>query len=73
MNVRADFSDMYYGDNALLPVFVCRQGNLYKLITLLQRVPNLFLTIMKNADRNAGLLTLGAYAQSATAALLNLS
>ena len=73
MNVRADFSEMYCGGDALIAVFVCRQGNLYKLITLLQHVPNLFLTVMKSADRNAGLLAPGAYAQSAAAALLNLT
>ena len=63
MNVCADFSEMHCGGDALIAVFVCRQGNLYKLITLLQRVPNLFLTVMKSADRNAGLLTPGTYAQ----------
>ena len=73
MNVRADFSDMYYGDNALLTVFVCRQGNLYKLITLLQSVPDLLLTVMKSANGNAVSLAPASHTQSAAAALLDLT
>ena len=73
MNVRTGFSDMYRGGDIFTAVFVCLQGNFYKLITLLQSVPDLLLTVMKSADGNASLLTLGAYAQSAATALLNLT
>ena len=73
MNVRADFSDMHGGGDVFTAVFVHLQWNLYKLITLLQRVPELLLTIMKSADGNAVLLAPGTHAQSAAAALLDLT
>ena len=53
MNVRTDFSDMHGGGDVLIAIFVHLQWNLYKLITLLQSVPDLLLTVMKGADGNA--------------------
>ena len=71
MNVCTDFSDMHGGD-VFTVVFVCLQGYFYKLITLLQSVPYLVLTIMKSADGNAVSLAPGTHAQSAAAAILDL-
>ena len=73
MNVRTDFSDMHGGGDVLIAIFVHLQWNLYKLITLLQRVPDLLLTIMKSADGNAVLLAPASHTQSAAAALLDLT
>ena len=72
MNVRADFSDMHGGGDVFTAVFVHLQWNLYKLITLLQSVPYLLLTIMKSADGNAVSLAPASHAQSAAAAILDL-
>ena len=73
MNVRTGFSDMYRGGDIFTAVFVCLQGNFYKLITLLQSVSDLLLTVMKSADGNAVLLTPCTYAQPTAAALLDLT
>ena len=73
MNVRTDFSDMHGGGDVFTAVFVCLQGYFYKLITLLQSVPYLLLTIMKSADGNAVSLAPASHAQSAAAAILDLT
>ena len=73
MNVRTGFSDMYRGGDIFTAVFVCLQGNFYKLITLLQSVPDLLLTVMKSANGNAVSLAPASHTQSAAAALLDLT
>ena len=73
MNIRTDFSDMYRGGDVLIAIFVHLQGYFYKPITLLQSVPYLLLTIMKSADGNAVSLAPASHAQSAAAAILDLT